>query len=918
MLCERCQSRPASVRVQRTQGNQVEKKNLCYACAEEIGVNTGTSNRQTPFSSFPGFGGDPFFDSFFGRGQHEHEGIPVSPDNTGRHSPQQPPSESVNILDTFSERAKGVIQKAAETVIENKSAALDTEHLLIGVAKELEIGQQVLKNLDIDPEELIGYLTENMGKDQKEYGEDASPELAPRAKNALELSWHAARNLQHDYVGSEHILLGLLAEDEGLAAQTLKKYGLTETKLRQTILTAVGEKGKKTGQAKKKSKTPTLDKYSRDLTALAEENKLDPVIGRGEEVQRVVQILSRRTKNNPVLIGEPGTGKTAIIEGLAARITNKNVPEVLLEKRVVALDIASLLAGTKHRGEFEERMKKVIDEVTNAKGGIIMFLDELHTLVGAGGTGESGTMDAANMLKPSLARGDLQVVGATTLNEYKKYIEKDGALERRFQTVIINEPTIEDTIAILRGLKDRYEAHHKVMISDSAIQAAVHLSSKYVRDRFLPDKAIDLMDEAAAKVRLQSLEKPAEVAKKAEEIKNMKKELSASKRAKNKERIKQLEEKIKKAEEKLNQLEESWHQNQAKSTPEVQSSDIEPIVSSWTGIPVEKITEAEAHKLLNLETELHKRVVAQEQAVNAVSEAIRRTRAGLKDPNRPQGSFLFLGPTGVGKTELTKALAEILFGSQDNLVRLDMSEYMEKHAVSRMIGSPPGYVGHEEGGQLTEIVRRKPYSVILLDEIEKAHPDVFNILLQVLEDGQLTDGKGRVVDFKNTLIIMTSNIGSDMIQQATARGSTLTPENRKKEWNDLKELLDNKLKETFRPEFLNRLDDVIIFHALTKKHVQKITDYLLEELKHKVGEQGLSLQIDNEVRNRLAQDGFDPKFGARPLRRQIQQRLENKLATALLTGQFPQGSTIKASLQDDEIALSKINTSGKSKKSVNA
>ncbi|PIT98097.1 MAG: ATP-dependent Clp protease ATP-binding subunit ClpC [Candidatus Andersenbacteria bacterium CG10_big_fil_rev_8_21_14_0_10_54_11] len=816
------------------------------------------------------------------------------------------------MLDAFSDRAKGVIQKAAEAAIEAGSPALDTEHLLIGAAQEAEVGRQVLENMDVQPDELVGYLTENMPKNAKEYPEGVAPDLSPRAKKALELAWHAARNLEHEYVGSEHILLGLLAEDEGLAAQTLKKYGLTETKLRQTILSAVGEKGKKTGKAKKKSKTPTLDQYSRDLTELAREGKVDPVIGRSEEVQRVVQILSRRTKNNPVLIGEPGTGKTAIIEGLATRIIVGKVPDVLKDKRVVGLDLPAMVAGTKYRGEFEDRIKKVIEEVTAAHGSIILFLDELHTVVGAGGTGEGGgSMDAANILKPALARGDLQVVGATTLNEYKKHIEKDGALERRFQPVLVKEPSVNDTIAILRGLKDRYEAHHKVTISDEAIIAAAHLSGKYIRDRFLPDKAIDLMDEAAARVRLSALEKPAGLSSLEQQQQEFKKELAAAQRSKNNARIKELKTKLKEQEEAIAKQQEAWQKQHGISNPEVCAADIEAIVSMWTGIPVQKITEAEADRLLHLEDDLHRRLIAQDEAVSAVSEAIRRNRAGLQDPRRPQGSFLFLGPTGVGKTELTRALAELLFGSEEALIRLDMSEYMEKHAVARMIGSPPGYVGHDEGGQLTEAVRRRPYSVILLDEIEKAHPDVFNILLQVLEDGQLTDGRGRKVDFKNTLVIMTSNIGSSMIQQATAGAADIARLTAGKDWQDLKALLQEKLKETFRPELLNRIDEVIVFHALTKEHVQKITDVLLADVIRRVAAQGITLQVTDEVRNRIAQDGFDPQFGARPLRREIQRRLENKLATALLSGQFLKGSTIKATLQGDEVAFKPLKSTRK-------
>ncbi len=844
---------------------------------------------QSPFGQFPGFDDDDFFSPFF--------------DMQRRMAQQyQPQREQVNILNDFSERAKNVIQAAAQTVIENKSPALDTEHLLIGVAKDAEVGQKVLQNLDIDPEELIGYLQENMTKDQKEYPtENPEVSLSPRAKQALELAWHAARNMEHDYVGSEHILIGLLEERDGLAAQTLSKYGLSDTKLRQAVLSAVGEKGKKTGSAKTKSKTPTLDQYSRDLTELAEEGRLDPVIGRSEEVQRVIQILSRRTKNNPVLIGEPGVGKTAIAEGLAARIINGDVPDSLKGKRVLSLDLPAMVAGSKYRGEFEERIKKVVDEVEKAKGSVILFIDELHTLVGAGSSGEGGSMDAANILKPALARGELQAIGATTLNEYKKHIEKDAALERRFQPVFVEEPTVEDAIEILRGLKDRYEAHHKVTITDEAIIAAVSLSHKYLRDRFLPDKAIDLMDEAAAKVRLTASSKPKELQTLEEKLKVLKRELASVQRSKNVDKVKGLKKQIKGIEEQIQTSTEKWQKQSGTAHTEVTARDIETILSSWTGIPVEKMSTSEKEQLMRLEEELHKRVVAQNEAVEAVSEAIRRNRAGLKDPRRPQGSFLFLGPTGVGKTELTKALAALLFGSEDALIRLDMSEYMEKHAVSRMVGSPPGYVGHDEGGQLTESVRRKPYSVILLDEIEKAHPDVFNILLQVLEDGRLTDGKGRTVDFRNTLIIMTSNIGSTMIQAAATKSAT-----DKKAWEDLKELLMEKLKETFRPEFLNRVDDVIVFHPLEKVHVQEIADSLLANLKNLVQQQGITLQISDEVRNRIAQEGFDPQFGARPLRREIQRRLENKLSKILLSNEYPAGTTLTAVLDGDEIAFKPV------------
>ena len=886
--CDRCQARPASIKLRRTINGQQEQLSVCHACAEELGVTQGS-----PLNHIPGFGGlGSFFDDpFFGLGQHMHQGIPT----------RAPQAERVNIIDAFSDRAKGVVQTAAETAHKTGAPALDTEHLLIGVAKEGEVGQKILQNLDIDPEELVGYLQENMVKDQKKYGDEEAPDLSPRAKQALELAWHAARNLEHDYVGSEHVLIGLLEEQDGLAAQTLRKYGLTDTKLRQAVLSAVGEKGKKTGKAKVKSKTPTLDQYSRDLTQLAREGKLDPVIGRSKEVQRVIQILSRRTKNNPVLIGEPGTGKTAIAEGLAARIVNDNIPETLKDKRVLALDLPAMVAGTKYRGEFEERIKKVVDEIRDAKGTTILFIDELHTVIGAGSGGEHGSMDAANILKPALARGELQAIGATTLSEYKKYIEKDAALERRFQPVLVEEPSVADTVEILRGIKDRYEAHHKVGIADEALVAAATLSDKYLRDRFLPDKAIDLMDEAAAKVRLSAMEMPPELAGRYEELKRVKRELASAERTKNVDKVKKLKKDVVELENEIKKNKEQWQKKTGTSHNEVGARDIESIIASWTGIPLEKITESEREKLLHLEDELHKRVIAQDEAIAAVSEAIRRSRAGLKDPNRPQGSFLFLGPTGVGKTELTRALADLLFGSEDALIRLDMSEYMEKHAVARMIGSPPGYVGHEEGGQLTELVRRKPYSVILLDEIEKAHSDVFNILLQVLEDGRLTDGKGRTVDFRNALIIMTSNVGSAMVQSAAAKTST-----DKKAWSDLKQLLMEKLKEVFRPEFLNRIDDIIVFHPLEKKHVQQIADLLLRDVQNLLKQQNISLKVHDEVRNRLAQEGFDPQFGARPLRREIERRLMNKLSTQLLSGDLAPGTTIEAYLKGNEIAFREV------------
>ncbi len=903
MLCERCKAREAQVQVARTRSGRTERANLCYACAEELGLPAGQAGirtNQSPFAGFPGFsasGGaffdDPFFGGALGQGRHQHAGF-------GSETPQ----ESVNILDAFSDRAKKVIQVAAEEAVKAGSPAVDTEHLLLGVAEEPEVGQQILKNLDIDPTDLAGYLRENMPKGQKEYAEGVAPDLSPRAKQVLELAWHGARNLEHNYVGSEHVLLGLLEEGDGLAAQTLKKYGLTDTKVRQAILSTVGKKGSKTGPAKTKSKTPTLDKYSRELTELARSGKLDPVVGRAEEIQRVIQILARRTKNNPVLIGEPGIGKTAIAEGLAQRIIKNTVPEALQNKRVVALDLPALLAGTKYRGEFEERLKKVIDEIQASKGEIILFLDELHTLVGAGGTGDGSGMDASNILKPALARGELQAIGATTLNEYKKYIEKDGALERRFQPVLVQEPSVEETIEILRGLKDKYEAHHKVTIADEALVAAATLSAKYLKDRFNPDKAIDLMDEAAAKVRMAAIETPPEITSKEGELKKLQLELSATQRAKKVSKVKTLKASITKLEKEIATLTEAWKNKAGTAQHIVTAAEIETILAKWTGIPVEKLTEEEAKKLLLLEEELHRRVIAQDEAVKAVAETIRRNRAGLKDPKRPIGSFLFLGPTGVGKTELSKALAQVLFGNEEAMIRLDMSEYMEKHAVARMLGSPPGYVGHDEGGQLTERVRRRPYSVILLDEVEKAHPDVLNVLLQVLEDGRLTDGKGRVVDFRNALLIMTSNVGSHMIREATGPAfAEATAGAAAQRWEKLKEMLMEHLKEAFRPELLNRIDEVIIFHALQKEHVRQIAEIMLNQVQRLVRAQGLELTISEEVKNRLVSEGFDPQFGARPLRREIQRRLENKLSTLLLSGAFPKGATIEAVLKGEEVAF---------------
>ncbi|MFC1640582.1 ATP-dependent Clp protease ATP-binding subunit [Patescibacteria group bacterium] len=816
-----------------------------------------------------------------------------------------PSQERINIVDFFSERAKKVLSDSIEYAQKFKAPYVDTEHLLLALLDEDEIGQKLIKNLNIDPDELRNYLEENIIEGDVE---KKDIDLSPRAKRVLELAFHESRELGHQYVGSEHILLGLIREGEGMAAQVLNKYAVDHTKARAAVINSVGKEGK----IKQKSKTPVLDEYSVDLTSQAKEGKLDPVIGRSDEVARVVQTLSRRRKNNPVLIGEPGVGKTAIVEGLAQRIANNNVPENLTDKRVLALDLGGLVAGTKHRGEFEERLKKIIDEIQKTKLEIILFIDELHTIVGAGAA--EGSIDASNMIKPQLARGDLQAIGATTLEEYRKHIEKDSALERRFQPIIVGEPTVEDTINILRGLRDNYEAHHKVEITDDAIVAAASLSDRYITDRFLPDKAIDLVDEASSKKRLAAITTPEKLKELNVELRRLQKEKSAADKAKNKKRAKDLKSRIEQKEADKVEFTETWQREKSTGQAVVTSVDIEEILSNWTGIPVSQLAEEEIEKLTKLEERLHDRVIGQDEAVKAVSEAVRRGRAGLKNPNRPVGSFIFLGPTGVGKTELAKALASLLFGDEKAMIRIDMSEFMEKHNVSRLVGSPPGYVGHEEGGQLTEKIRRKPYSVVLLDEIEKAHPDVFNILLQILEDGRLTDSKGRTVDFKNTIIIATSNVGTEMIEKAgfgfderDEKDVSRLKETSKdqKAYDELKEKLMGEMKQTFKPEFLNRVDEIIVFHSLRKDQIRKIVDINIDEVRHLLKAQNITLEVGDKVKTKLIDDGFDPSFGARPLRREVQRQIENPLSLALLEGSFKSGDNVAAKLDEDIITFSK-------------
>lgn len=881
-LCDACKARPAQIKVRQSRNGRVVSYNLCNACAEERNIFAQSSM------------GSSFFDEFFSGSPFSREERPLN----------QPQPESTNIIDYFTDRAKQTLQHAAAAAQETKSSNIDTEHLLIGLCEEEELAVPILENLGINTNDLKNFLRENSIEGDSE---KPQKDISPRAKKALELSFYIAKEMGHNYVGSEHILLGLIKEDEGIAAQALKKYNVTYEKALESFKKKSGKTTTKDTK-QESSTTPNLDSYSLDLTKEAEAGKLDPVIGRSDEITRVIQVLSRRRKNNPVLIGEPGVGKTAIAEGLAQKIIANNVPENLKNKRVVALDLASLLSGTKFRGEFEKRLKKIMKEVKEHDQEIILFIDELHTIVGAGST--EGSVDAANILKPALARGDLRTIGATTLSEYQKHIEKDSALERRFQPVLVSEPNAEITIEILKGLRDKYEAHHKVKISLEAIMAAAHLSDRYIQDRFLPDKAIDLIDEAAAKVRLKNITTPEKIKEIRTEIERLKKEKQAASQAKNKKKSLSIDKSIKKREEEFATLEEDWQAEKGRKKSEVTSKDIEELVASWTGIPVQELSDEETEKLLKLEQKLKERVIGQEKAITAISEAVRRGRAGLKDPKRPIGSFIFLGPTGVGKTELTKALAGTMFGDEDAMIRIDMSEYMERHAVSRLVGSPPGYVGHEEGGQLTEKIRRKPYSVILLDEIEKAHPDVFNILLQILEDGRLTDSKGRTVDFKNCVIIATSNIGSHLITENDKKELGFEdPKNGKDkkppQVSDIENDLMNELKSHFRPEFLNRIDEIIIFHSLDKQQLTQIIDLMLEQLKELLSGQNMKLEIAKSAKNLIAQEGYDPSFGARPLRRTIQKLIENPLSTKILDGTFIDGDTIKISATKNHMKFEK-------------
>jgi ATP-dependent Clp protease ATP-binding subunit ClpC len=808
----------------------------------------------------------------------------------------------------FIEKARRVVINAQDEARRMGHNFVGTEHLLLGLIRESNsLPAKILQSLGLDLETVRSEVLKATGRGPA-IGPNEEVVFTPRAKKVvLELAGEEARALNQNYIGPEHLLLGLIREGEGVAAQVLLAAGADLNKVRHQLIQATGNAGAGgTGnEPAAQVNTPTLDLYGRDLTQMAREGKLDPVIGRDKEAERVIQILSRRTKNNPVLIGEPGVGKTAVVEGLAQRIVENKVPEILKDRRVVALDLGAMLAGSKYRGEFEDRLKRAMNEIREAKN-VILFIDEMHTIVGAGAA--EGAIDAANILKPALARGELQAIGATTLDEYRKYIERDPALERRFQPIMVEEPSAEEAIQILRGLRDRYEAHHRVNITDEAIEAAVRLSDRYVSDRFLPDKAIDLIDEAASRVRLKSYVAPPDLKDLADKLEEIRKEKEAAVQAQEFEKAAQMRDEEQKLREELERQTQEWHNRQRVETITVTVDDIAHIVSSWTGIPVERLANEESERLLNLEEELHRRVVGQDEAVRAVSRAIRRARAGLKNPRRPIGSFLFLGPTGVGKSELAKALAEALFGDEDAMITIDMSEYMERHAVSRLVGAPPGYVGYEEGGQLTEAVRRHPYSVVLLDEIEKAHPEVFNILLQVLEEGRLTEAKGRTVDFRNTVIIMTSNVGADVIKRQGTIGFRRGTE--EQGYRDMKDRLMDEVKRTFRPEFINRVDEIIVFHELNEAHLAQIVGIMLKEVQDRIAQNGYQLTVTDAAKAVIAQEGFDPVFGARPLRRAIQHLVEDELAERILAGQFAEGAHVLVDARDGQLVFLNYESQG--------
>lgn len=816
------------------------------------------------------------------------------------------------MFERFTEKAIKVIMLAQEEARRLGHNFVGTEQVLLGLIGEgTGIAAKTLKSMGVNLKDARVEVEKIIGRGSGFVAVEIP--FTPRAKRVLELSWDEARQLGHNYIGTEHLLLGLIREGEGVAARVLENLGVDLNKIRSNVVKMLGESKPQTvssgggpSTSSSKAKTPSLDEFGTDLTLAAQELRLDPVIGREKEIERVIQILARRTKNNPVLLGEPGVGKTAVAEGLAIRIVNAEVPDILDGKKVIQLDMGLLVAGTKYRGEFEERLKKIMDEIRQA-GNVILVIDEMHTLIGAGAA--EGAIDAANILKPALSRGEIQVIGATTMDEYRKYVEKDSALERRFQPIIIEEPSVDETIEIIKGLRPKYEEHHKLNISDEAIVSATKLSHKYITDRFLPDKAIDVLDEASSKVRLQMSSLSPEGKELDKELRALIKEKEEAIRNQEFEKASQLRDEEADMKDKIREMSAKWREEHEANKPTVTEEQIAEVISTMTGVPVTKLTEGESDRLLKLEDILHERVIGQSDAVISISKAIRRARVGLKSPNRPIGSFIFSGPTGVGKTELAKALAEAMFGSEDNMIRVDMSEFMEKHSTAKLIGSPPGYVGYDEGGHLTEIVRKKPYSVILFDEIEKAHPDVFNIMLQILDDGRLTDSKGRHINFKNTVIIMTSNVGASMIASQSKLGFTTAQDEKKDKYEKLKDTVMEEMKKAFRPEFLNRIDDIIVFSHLSKEEIRQIVDLMLKDLFKRLSERELSIEVTDDVKDFLAKDGYSEAYGARPLRRLIQKKIEDILAEEILTNKYSAGDTIVLKMEDDKIAFDKAKSS---------
>lgn len=809
------------------------------------------------------------------------------------------------MFERFTEKAIKVIMLAQEEARRLGHNFVGTEQVLLGLIGEgTGVAAKTLKSMGVNLKDARVEVEKIIGRGSGFVAVEIP--FTPRAKRVLELSWDEARQLGHNYIGTEHLLLGLIREGEGVAARVLENLGVDLNKIRSNVVKMLGESKPQavssgaSSSSGSKAKTPSLDEFGTDLTLAAQELRLDPVVGREKEIERVIQILARRTKNNPVLIGEPGVGKTAVAQGLAIRIVNSEVPDILDGKKVIQLDMGLLVAGTKYRGEFEERLKKIMDEIRQA-GNVILVIDEMHTLIGAGAA--EGAIDAANILKPALSRGEIQVIGATTLDEYRKYVEKDSALERRFQPIIIEEPTVDETIEIIKGLRSKYEEHHKLNISDEAVIAAAKLSSKYITDRFLPDKAIDVLDEASSKVRLQMSSLSPEGKELDKELRVLIKKKEDAIRSQEFEKASQLRDDEADLKEKIREMSAKWREEHEANKPTVNEEQIAEVIAIMTGVPVTRLTEGESDRLLKLEDTLHERVIGQSDAVVAISKAIRRARVGLKSPNRPIGSFIFSGPTGVGKTELAKALAEAMFGSEDNMIRVDMSEFMEKHSTAKLIGSPPGYVGYDDGGHLSEIVRKKPYSVILFDEIEKAHPDVFNIMLQILDDGRLTDSKGRHINFKNTVIIMTSNVGASMIANQSKLGFTTASDEKKDKYDKLKDTVMEEMKKAFRPEFLNRIDDIIVFSHLSKEEIRQIVELMFKDLFTRLGERELSIEVTDEVKDFLAKDGYSEAYGARPLRRLIQKRIEDILAEEILTNKYAAGDIIVLKMKDDKITF---------------